>query len=71
MKCPKCKKDITYLHAYSENKAIFTVIGEDAEYEWDNNMEGLIEYECPECSIKLFNNEEDAIRFLSKTKAKK
>jgi len=64
-KCPKCKSNIKYLHAYTEKKFNFR-ISKDGKTEIQELWEGdyLTSFECPECQEELFKYESDAIKFL-------
>jgi DNA-directed RNA polymerase subunit RPC12/RpoP len=70
-KCPKCGKEIDFLENYQYPTVDYYHFYLDSEgnpqYEY---MDGFSskddegDYYCPECGEKLFDNEEDAIKFL-------
>lgn len=70
-KCPKCKKEIEDLD-FSGTAVVFMRFylaqGRYPEYdERETEFKGNDdEYFCPECEKKLFNTEEEAIKFLKK-----
>lgn len=65
-KCPSCKENINFFE-YTEN--CFRSGTYDLESEWTcynttSLEDGKDEYNCPECQEVLFNNEDDAKKFL-------
>jgi len=67
MKCPKCKKDIDYLHGYSERRygvSLSEADGEHLDYEHFNDIDIATSFECPECDKELFTTEGEALKFL-------
>jgi uncharacterized C2H2 Zn-finger protein len=70
-KCPKCKKEISFLKNCTSDiteEYKFSVSGKGfPEYEFiDSVRDGRDEFKCPECGATLFDNEDEAIRFLQK-----
>jgi hypothetical protein len=67
-KCPKCKKEIDYLKYYEPREAYyhFRVRQSLADYEMIEllDLDEVGDFECPECSEVLFNDEAEAEKFL-------
>jgi uncharacterized C2H2 Zn-finger protein len=70
-RCPKCGKEIGFLKNYLYPVVEYHHLSLDGEgkpqYEYMDsfsNEDGEGDYYCPECEEKLFDNEEDAIKFL-------
>jgi len=61
--CPNCGKKINRL-IYWENAANVAKFDGKDYYDWDTVEVYECGYECPECGTQLFDNEEDAERFL-------
>jgi predicted RNA-binding Zn-ribbon protein involved in translation (DUF1610 family) len=63
-KCPKCNEQITYLHEYVqwEQKSHFEGVGD--QYAMDMCSKEEYEYECPLCGAALFEDPEEAEKFL-------
>ena len=61
--CPKCGKEIDYLH-YWENALNTAKFDGEHYHDWDTVETYEYGYECPECGFPLFSNEDDAIKFL-------
>ncbi len=76
VRCPECKKVIDNLVNVESgsNSYIMTVdLNKYASYkeeEFDPDSSVNV-WDCPECSAELFNNEEDALKFLLGAKVKK
>ena len=64
-KCPSWGEEIEELNAFSEIASTYMLnsSGQGESYGLDH-CEGYTEFDCPECSEKLFSNEEEAIKFL-------
>ncbi len=68
-KCPECKTKITHLFQYSRcTEKSWVALNKEKEIEaepvetfYDDNEEN---YECPECSVVLFTDWDDAELFL-------
>jgi len=63
-KCPKCDVEIDYLHYYEERGFTIEIDAEGKPIYEEKTERGCGKYECPECAEELFDNEEDAIKFL-------
>lgn len=70
MKCPVCGEEITHLVNYT-NELVVYYVGLDKNGELGFKKEDSIpsdsaldEYECPVCSIVLFDNPDDAVKFI-------
>ena len=63
MKCPECKKKISYVRVYSECWQIGylegTKIKEYAPVEEENVLPDITGIECPECHADISNNVEE------------
>jgi predicted RNA-binding Zn-ribbon protein involved in translation (DUF1610 family) len=72
-KCPKCGKEIDYLNYVESGEMVwrFSVLklNRKIEENWEQDefySDGSGGYfECPECGETLFNNEDEAKKFLS------
>ena len=64
-KCPKCKADIKSLLAYSEVVNTYELDKNKDPFLYGNDqIEGYIGFECPECHEEIFKFEGDAVKFL-------
>ena len=64
-KCPSCSSEVTYLKCYTDCEQLY-YFRAGCEYETRDVIlsDDRSEYECPECSKVLFNNDETASNFL-------
>lgn len=58
--CPKCGKEVEYLHVYTEVRQKFypdtqTEWGYDGDYTDTSHMDEPHDIECPECCESVFN----------------
>jgi len=61
--CPKCGKEIDRLNYWQKKIEEAYFDGEGYDW-WDSDVVIERGYECPECGELLFDNEEDAKKFL-------
>ena len=70
VKCYKCGEEIDFLTEYSKGWIRYDIfIGNDGQEDYEardpiHDDMPVVEYDCPECGVSLFNNNEDAIAFL-------
>ena len=70
-RCPQCGEELAFLYyfAYAHVKSHLE-INEKGDPEWghmellDGVWPGSIEYECPECGIVMFHDDDSATRYL-------
>ena len=68
--CPKCNEEIDNLNSYlkgEEKSKFYPDDNGEAEYQWQDFIDGdNIDFECPNCGQVLFQDEEEALKFLIK-----
>lgn len=65
-KCPKCKKEIDYLRLYVPCEQRYD-FGRDGNPEYRDTFvtpDGEETFDCPECGVVLFTDEDKALTFL-------
>ena len=63
--CPYCKKEIDYLEYWEEAANIAKFDGNGDYWDWNTVEVYRCGYDCPECGATLFDNHEDAVKFLN------
>ena len=71
-KCPECKKKIDHLHNVCSIWKRYNIdldskghLNYSAHDEWDGSNTDENGYDCPECGMTLFKDENDALVFLT------
>ena len=71
MKCPKCKEKIKYLEGYAEQRWIVELDKRgELKYKEIGEIDTPDTFECPICNEEIFDNEEEAVKFLKGGKRK-
>ena len=76
MKCPKCNKEINSLKNIQSGSLDYDLsVNEDETLHYESGDfltdDNVNDFCCPECLEVLFSNEEEAVKFLKKSKGVK